>query len=207
MILHSHHEIFKAMFHSRRCLLHARIQHKQEAQTWSCQCNRTENYNTARLCLQHRFKIHSEARIKGSHLQKLFLSRLSLKEISLSRSGTATGTHVYTPTFAHTHTQGREERGLFFFFSSCALSNKHGGRHKAVPAVDIGGLVMVVLGVTVCAHVGRRDLTVSGIIPATGGSRVIMLPLFFTGILLIMVGVQVLSATRQQDNKTPSSSK
>lgn len=89
------------------------------------------------------------------------------------------------------------------------LSHKHGGRHKAIAAVDIGALlVKEFLRVTVCAHVGRRDLAVARVIPARGGSRVVMLPVLpvfffsssflFTVVLLVMVGIQVLAAKKKK---------
>lgn len=92
--------------------------------------------------------------------------------------------HTYLHTNAHTR-----------LLSIC--SHEHGGRHEAIPAVDIGAR-MIVLGVAVCAHVGRRDLVVAWIIPARGGSRVIVVPVVINISLIIMVGIQVLAATRQQ---------
>lgn len=65
-------------------------------------------------------------------------------------------------------------------------SYKHGRRHKAVPTVDIGTPVIVV-GVAVCADVGRWHLVVPGVVPARGGSRVIMLP-----VIIVVVSIQVL---------------
>lgn len=107
-------------------------------------------------------------------------------------------THIYTPPHTHTNAQTCIHTRLL-----SVSSHKHGGWHKAIPAVDIGAL-MIVLGVAVCAHVRRRDLVVAGIIPARRGSRVIMLPLVFAVILLIMVSIQVLPETRQQE-AAPSS--
>jgi len=79
-------------------------------------------------------------------------------------------------------------------------SHKHGGRHKAFPAADMVAVLGAVLGVAVCAHVRRRDLVVSGVIPARGGSSVIMLPLIFNKSIIVMVGVQVLAAKRHTVN-------
>lgn len=92
--------------------------------------------------------------------------------------------HTYLHTNAHTRLLG-------------ICSHEHGGRHEAIPAVDIGAR-MIVLGVAVCAHVGRRDLVVAWIIPARGGSRVIVVPVVINISLIIMVGIQVLAATTQQ---------
>lgn len=71
-------------------------------------------------------------------------------------------------------------------------SNKHGRRHKAVPAVD-GGALVKVLVVGARVHVGGRDLAVGGVVPARGGGGVVVLPLSSVT-LLIIVGVEVLAA-------------
>lgn len=111
---------------------------------------------------------------------KAFLPYLSQQKFPLTRSYIL---HKYLHTRKHTR--------------SFSALHKHGRRHKAIAMVDSGALV-IVLGVTVCAHVRRRDLIASRIIPTRGGSRVIMLPFLFIIILLIMVGIQVLPAAQTQ---------
>lgn len=128
-------------------------------------------------------KIYSYASKVHIHKLWLFSDRVEFKSVWFKQKWTLT--QSYTHTCTHIYTRHCLPRLL-----ALLLSHKHGRRHKAVPVDDIGALVTV-LGVTVCAHIWRRDLVASGIIPARGGSRVIMRPL-----LIVMVGIQVLPEIR-----------
>lgn len=76
------------------------------------------------------------------------------------------------------------------------FSHKHGGRHKAAFTVDIGALT-VALEVVLRVVVERWDLVVPGVIPARGGSSVVMLPVLFTVVIfIIMISIQVLQQAK-----------
>lgn len=79
-------------------------------------------------------------------------------------------------------------------------SHKHGRRHKTVPTVDIGALVIVLL-VAVWLPVGRQDLAVPRIVPASGGGREVMLPPILTiAIIIFNIVMEIIQVLQQQGN-------
>lgn len=73
-------------------------------------------------------------------------------------------------------------------------SNKHGRGHETVSTVHASGRLLILIGQV---SVGGRDLVVAGFIPTRGGASVVMLAV--VGIVngIVVVRIQILSATNR----------